>query len=501
MFGELASPLFVFDMANNHMGSLAHGLRIVREFAEAVEGSGFRCGFKLQYRQLDTFIHPAFQGNMAIPYVKRFRETHLTAAELLRLRTEMATEGFVTVCTPFDEGSVDLIEEHGFDVLKIASASVTDWPLLERAVKSQLPMIVSTAAATLDELDRVVSFLSHRGKEFALMHCVAQYPTADKDLQLNQIRLLQKRYKGIEVGFSTHEAPEEIDPVKLVIALGATILERHVGVPTNEWKLNAYSSTPEQVKAWMAAARSALDMCGAAEGRPTRDEAEVSTLRALRRGVFAKEGISAGGKVTLGATFLAIPTVEDQLTANDMGKYIDYVTLDAIEAGEPVLAANVTVADTRDQIYAIVQRVKAYLQENNIHVPGRLELEVSHHYGIDQFDEYGATIITFVNREYCKKLIVLLPGQRHPEQYHEVKEETFQILQGEIDLALEGEWHRYMPGDIVTVERSVKHEFLSENGGVIEEVSSMHIKEDSYYTDPAIALTPSRKTLISYWVE
>jgi mannose-6-phosphate isomerase-like protein (cupin superfamily) len=94
-----------------------------------------------------------------------------------------------------------------------------------------------------------------------------------------------------------------------------------------------------------------------------------------------------------------------------------------------------------------------------------------------------------------------LPGQKHPEQSHKVKEETFQVLQGELELVLDGEAATLVEGDIVTVERGVHHSFSSEGGCIIEEVSSAHLREDSYYTDPGIAPTEERKTLVSYWLE
>jgi quercetin dioxygenase-like cupin family protein len=165
------------------------------------------------------------------------------------------------------------------------------------------------------------------------------------------------------------------------------------------------------------------------------------------------------------------------------------------------MAGAVDAVDNREAAYDIVQRVKAYLSQTGMHVPGRLELEISHHYGIERFDDYGATIITFVNREYCKKLIVMLPGQKHPEQLHHVKEETFQVLQGELELVLDGVPTTLVEGDIITVERGTRHAFSSAAGCIIEEVSSTHLKEDSYYTDPAIAENEDRKTLVSYWLE
>src|SRR5579883_451054 len=108
-------PLFIFEMANNHMGRVEHGLRILRETydAGAPFQSRFQLAFKLQYRHLDTFLHPDYQNRNDLKYVKRFQETRMTDSEFLALKEEMDRLGFLSICTPFDERSVDLIEQHG----------------------------------------------------------------------------------------------------------------------------------------------------------------------------------------------------------------------------------------------------------------------------------------------------------------------------------------------------------------------------------------------------
>ncbi|MBU0762687.1 MAG: N-acetylneuraminate synthase family protein [Candidatus Altiarchaeota archaeon] len=500
---EGTKPFFVFDMANNHSGSAKHGLAIIKEVNKAVKSfrDRFDFGFKLQYRDLDTFIHPDFRGRDDIKYVKRFSETRLGWDELLQLKNEMESLKFKTICTPFDENSVDMIEEHGFDIIKIASCSFTDWPLLERVVKTEKPIIASTAGATLEDIDRVVSFFTHRDKCFSLMHCVAEYPTANEYLQLNQIDLLKARYPGVKIGYSTHESPDNIDSVKIAVGKGASIFEKHVGVVSGSVKLNGYSATPEQVGKWLASAEEAFDMCGVTGKRADFTEKEVSSLMSLRRGVFAKTKFSSGDRINLSDTFLAIPTTKDQVTANDMSKYSIYFASNDIGKGQPLLFSEINRVEIREKVYEIMKRVKTLIHESRIAVPNQLEFEVSHHYGIDRFDEYGATIITYVNREYCKKLIVMLGGQKHPEQYHKVKEETFILLYGDLEIILDGEVKNCKPGDIITVERGVKHIFSSKKGAILEEVSSTHHKGDSYYTDPAIGRNTSRKTHLTYWVD
>lgn len=499
--GLFTEPLFIFEMANNHMGSLEHGLRIVHEFAQVSRHFPWRFGFKLQYRDLDTFIHPLYRGRDDIKYVKRFSETRLTREQLRRLKDEIAAQGFVTICTPFDEPSVDLIEEHGFDVIKIGSCSFTDWPLLERIVRTEKPIIASTAGSSLDEIDKVVSFFEHRDKDFALMHCVGAYPTPAEELQLNQIDLLRARYPQVPVGFSTHEDPENTDAVKLAIAKGALILEKHVGVPTAEFPLNAYSATPAQARRWLEAAQTAFTLCGIMGRRAEPSEAEMASLRALRRGAFARRPLTAGERIELDDLFLAIPTIPGQVTANDLSKYTEFYATASIAAMEPLHAANTRRKETREQVYRIVQRVKELLRQSNVVVPPHVDLEISHHYGLDRFDEYGLTMITVVNRQYCKKLMILLPGQQHPEQYHNLKEETFHVLYGDVWTVLDGVRRRHLPGEIIIVERGVRHSFGSDSGAVVEEISSTHYTNDSFYTDPTVMNNPHRKTLLTYWLE
>ncbi len=495
----LFNNLFIFEMANNHMGDLDHGLEIIRQVRRITKGFDFKFAFKLQYRDLDTFIHPAYRDNMEFKYVKRFSQTRLEKGELKKLKDEITRNGFISVCTPFDENSVLLAESHGFDIIKIGSCSFTDWPLLERIAKTAKPLIASVAGASLEDIDRVVSFLVHRKKELALMHAVAQYPTKNSNLELSQIDLLRARYPQISVGYSTHEDPGNLDAIKIAIAKGAKIFEKHVGLKTKEFALNDYSLTPGQVLEWLNSAKGAMEMCGNIGSRMEFSNEEKSSLSGLRRGVFAKTPINKGQKIELTDLFLAIPTFPGQVTANELSKYTEFHALTDIQENAPVLHSALRQVDNREKIYCIVKQVKGILKKAKVFIPGRLDFEVSHHYGVDRFAEYGATIINVINREYCKKLIVLIPKQAHPEQYHKLKEETFHVLYGDVLLCINGVSRECKSGDVITIERSVRHSFCSKNGAVIEEISSTHYDQDSYYTDEAISRNNNRKTLITYW--
>jgi sialic acid synthase SpsE/quercetin dioxygenase-like cupin family protein len=493
-------PLFVLEMANNHMGSLEHGLRIVRAFAEVKGDFPYTFAFKLQYRHLDTFIHPDYRGSGEFHYVKRFEETRLRPEEFKALRDEIGAQGFLAMCTAFDEASVDLVEEHDYDIVKIASCSFTDWPLLERVVLVDKPIIASCAGAPLDDIDRVVSFFEHRGKDFALMHCVAEYPVATDSLQLGQIDLLKNRYPEILVGYSTHEDPGDTLAVQMAVAMGASILEKHVGVPTDEIKLNAYSADPGQVRAWLAAADEAVRAFGIVGERCPSSEAERASLLGLRRGVFARRSLQAGKVLGANDVFLAIPTFPGQLTANDLSKYTEYTLSTDVAERAPILLESVSTNDHREQVRQIIDDVKDLLHKSGLAVPAMVDLEISHHYGLEHFSEFGLTMLSIVNREYCKKLLIMLPGQSHPVQYHEEKEETFHVLYGEVDLKLGDSERVLSAGDVVTVERGVHHAFGTRSGAIIEEISTTHQGQDCFYLDPAVMGNPNRKTFVTYWM-
>ena len=407
-------PLFIFEMANNHAGSAEHGCRIVRELREAVEGFPFHFAVKLQYRDIDTFIHPQYRERFDLKFVKRFSETRVSWDGYKKIKDAIDEAGFTSICTPWDEISVDRIVEHGYDFIKIPSCYLTDWPLIEHIAQTSMPIIGSTAGVALEDIDRVVSFFRHRDKSFSLMHCVGEYPTRDANLHLGQIRLLQKRYPDLEIGYSTHERPDNYEAIKVAIGMGANLFEKHVAIPTETVKLNAYSATPEQVRQWLASAASAYQMCGLDDSRYPFTELEVKTLRDLQRGLFVKQPVRAGERVTAANVFYAIPNSPGQVVANDASKYTEFYATAPIAVEEPVLASNSRACSRLKQVYHVVGEVKKMLKRSKVRVPGQCELEISHHYGIDNYFQTGSTVITVVNREYCKRVIVMLPGQTAP---------------------------------------------------------------------------------------
>lgn len=490
-------PLFTFEMANNHQGSIRHGKAIINTLAEIVRPyiDKFSFAVKFQYRDLDNFIRPDYRGRTDIKNVKRFEETRLTEGEFLELKQAVKDAGMYTMCTPFDEVSAELVKSHGYDIIKVASCSIGDWPLLEAVARTKLPVIASTAGSTLDNIDKVVSFFKHRHIPLALMHCVAEYPTIAEHLEMNQIDLFRKRYPQVTVGFSTHEDPDNMEPIIAAVAKGARIFERHVGIPTAEITLNKYSSTPAQIEAWLKKAQSAFGMCGITDERYHSSDKEKNDLLALQRGVFAKVPVKAGELLNTSNVFFAFPCEQGQLLAGNMSKYAQITAKQDFSPGMVIPLATVDIENEWQKIHDIVKDVMKILKKGNIMLPRDSSCELSHHYGLDKFRQIGVTIIDCVNREYCKKMLVILPGQDHPLHSHTRKEETFIVLHGEMEVQYGEETRTVRKGESMTVERGIKHKFTSKDGCVFEEISTTHYQNDSFY-DAAASFVSPRKTKI-----
>lgn len=494
---EKFENLFIFEMANNHQGSVQHGLDIIHALGEASRKYHINAAVKLQYRDLDTMIHPDYISRTDVKHIPRFLSTRLSKEEFYTLVKAIRDEGMLTMCTPFDEASVGTCMDHGIDILKIASCSAMDWPLLEVAAKTNRPIIISTGGKSFSDMDKMYNFFVHRNVDFAMLHCVGLYPVEYEYVQLNCIDKIKNRYPGVAFGYSGHEDPKDFSIAQMAVAKGVNILERHVGLATDTIKLNSYSTDVRDISGWIEAVQNARKICGSSAQKFISNE-ELQSMNELARGCYAAAPIKKGQTLKRSDVFFAMPCSKGQLTSGKFREGIvatkDYAQNEGICEE---LANHTVVSNTR----SIIHDVKGMLYEAKIVVGNRFELELSHHYGLEHFRHYGATIINVINREYCKKLIVVLPGQQHPSHYHKVKEESFQVLYGTLILTLGGVTKEMNAGDVMTVERGMLHSFTTKEGCIFEEVSTTHVKNDSYYEDEKIATLDvmERKSILEDW--
>ena len=430
--------LFVFEMANNHQGDVEHGKRIIREFAQVAKEANICAAMKLQFRELDTFIHPAYRESKENKHIPRFLGTSLTEDQFAELVAEIKSCGLISMATPFDELSVDMLERLGVEVIKIGSCSASDRPLLECIAESGKPVICSVGGLQLADdditardsngfvnVDWLNTFFKKRSVDFALMYCVSIYPMSSDCANLEKIARMRKRYPDITIGFSTHEDPNNTTFVGLAYAKGARMFEKHVGIPTDTITLNAYSAIPEQVRAWIGAYREARIACGT--GGDIFFDREIKDLRSLMRGVYTVRAVRRGERIERRDVFFAIPIADGQLSS---GAFVDGIVADRDYAqGEAIPTLLVGKKSThRNIIFNAINTVIGMLNEAQIVVGEDFSVELSHHYGIEKFNEVGSILVNCFNYEkFAKKIIIQLPGQWNPAHYHKKKEEVFRF--------------------------------------------------------------------------
>lgn len=489
-------PLIIFEVANNHSGEISKADLMVSGLQALSSGfPEFEFGIKFQYRHLDTFIHNSMHSSDS-KFVRRFLETRLEDTDFKKLGEKVREAGMSHIATPFDERSVDLCIENKVDILKIASVSSGDWPLLEKigdAWRGQV--IASTAGKNLDEIEKLTSFLDHKGLDHALMHCVALYPTPDNLLSLDRIHEMSQRFGSKIIGYSTHERPENFMAGPLALAAGARIFEKHVDFGGS--KGNDYSANLSQIESWLEGLSLAFSMSVGGTSQDARLLMEQEHLAKLSRFAWTLLEINEGQEITTGQVQFSLSNERDEegVPADWFSSGTQIVAKEEIAQGQMIRSDQVRRVDL-DKTDGYYPRIRNLLRNAGYRPTEEVIIEFSHHYGWDLFDTFGCTMITLVNDLYCKKWIISLKGQTNPEHVHEKKKETFVCVLGNLEVDLDGKQVLLNPGDSVTVEPGVKHSFRALSDTVFEEISTTHDPQDSLYTDPSISKNKNRKTQI-----
>jgi N-acetylneuraminate synthase len=345
MENKVFEDLFVLEMASNHQGSVDRGLEIIKQYSKIVRFNNVRTAIKLQFRDIDNFIHKDFLGREDIRYVKRVTDTRMSKEDFAILVDAIRQSGCIPMATPFDEKSVDWCVEFNMPIIKVASADNNDWTLLEKIAKTRRPVIVSTGGMTQKDMDDLVAFFANRAIPLALNHCVAAYPHEDSECELNQIDYLRHRYPELVIGYSCHEYHDWSASIQMAYAKGARTFERHIDINDDGFEVATYSSLPYQIDTWFKAWHKAVEMCGTSSSqRRNFLPRETAYLDSYVRGVYAKHDLEAGQVLTEKDCYLAIPLQKGQVSSRELmlGKY-GHKILSACKKDSPI---TVDILDT-----------------------------------------------------------------------------------------------------------------------------------------------------------
>lgn len=331
--------LFILEMASNHQGELARGLEIIREHSRAVRFNNVRAAIKLQFRDIENFVHKDFRDREDVRYVKRVLDTRLSKEDYATMVEAIRESGCIPMATPFDEKSVDWCVHFDMPIIKIASADSNDWLLIEKIAATRKPCIISFGGTPLKDMDDVVTFFEHRNIPLAINHCIAAYPHEDSESELEQIDFLGERYPGHHIGYSCHEYHDWTMSIGIAYGKGARLFERHIDINSDGFEVAKYSSLPPQLDTWFKAFHKAVEFCGTA--RSTRKvplARETAYLDSYIRGVYARHDLAEGQVLTEKDIYMAIPLQKGQISSRELmlGKF-GHRMKQTCQEDEPVL--------------------------------------------------------------------------------------------------------------------------------------------------------------------
>lgn len=287
------APVFVMAEAGvNHNGKLATALRLVHAAADAGADA-----IKFQAFSADRLVTagaPAAGYQKSADQRAMLAQLELSPLELAQVKAECDALGVLFLATPFGPRDVANLHGMGVTAIKIASPDVANPPLLRVAAATGLPVILSTGASTMDEVERAVESLDKGGcRQLVLLHCISSYPTPQQACNFRTIATLAQRFR-CPVGFSDHTA--EPDTSTFAVAAGAVVLEKHLTLSRSQFGPDHFFSLePNELSAYVAAARRAEALMG--HGRREPADLEQDVRRVARSSVVSAQRIPAGVRI------------------------------------------------------------------------------------------------------------------------------------------------------------------------------------------------------------
>lgn len=293
--GDGAPVLVIAEIGLNFNGSFETAMRLVDAAAEAgADVIKFqKRTMKETYRE-DVLADPN-KSEQAFQYLLPIlAENDLTLQQFRTIKARVEELGKFFLCTPWDDASVDFLEELGVEAYKVASSDMSNWLLLEKIAKTGKPMLVSTAMHTQEEMDKTAAFLTSLGVPYLLNHCVGAYPCPYEDLNVRYLAEMTKRYQ-VPIGYSSNE--RGFYPTLAAVAFGACAVERHITFDRmQEGPDHAGSLEPKEFGEMVRAIR----VVELSLGRPKKLRSYIETMnrKVLGKSLVAANDITPGTIVT-----------------------------------------------------------------------------------------------------------------------------------------------------------------------------------------------------------
>lgn len=288
----------IAEIGHNHKGSL----QIAKKLFYEAKKSG-ASAVKLQKRDnkklyTEKFYNLPYQhrNSYGSTYGKHRDFLEFSYPQFKELKKFAKKININFICTPFDEPSVDFLEKVNLDGYKIASADLTNTPLQIKIARTKKPIFLSTGGGNYEDIKRAYRTITKINKQLIILHCTASYPSELKDMNLNVIKILKKKFPKNLIGLSDHE--NGIDAASVAYMLGARVFEKHFTLDRS-WKGtdHSFSLEPQGLEKLIRNLKRIPILLGSKEKKLLKSE--IEPLRKMQKSIVASKNIKKGSKIII----------------------------------------------------------------------------------------------------------------------------------------------------------------------------------------------------------
>ena len=292
-------PAFIIaEIGINHQGDVSIAKNLIQKAKE--------CGadaVKLQKRSISRILT---KSGLEMAYDNRnsFGKTYgehkialeLSEADYHELNTYCKKMDIIFCASGWDEESIDFLDEMGIPFFKMASADLTNFPLLVHTAKKNKPMILSTGMADMKMVQAAYSQVNQINNQIAILQCTSTYPSAFSEVHLNVLQTFMKEFSDTVIGYSGHEQGIAIPPA--AVSLGAKIIERHFTLDrTMKGGDHAASLEPQGFAKMVRDIRAVEESMGSFKKEIQKSEPPV--FKKLAKSIVSAVEIKVGQKITI----------------------------------------------------------------------------------------------------------------------------------------------------------------------------------------------------------
>lgn len=331
------SPFIIAEVGQAHEGSLGNAMSYIDAVADAgVNAVKFQTHFaKEESSKYDDFRVRVFpQDNSRYSYWERME---FSPSEWKQLKDKASDRGLVFLSSPFSILAVKILNKLKIPAWKIASGELSNYPMIDEILNTNLPLLISTGMSSWSEIDEIYKYTASCDR--VIFQCTTQYPSTPETLGLNNITIMKSRYPECVIGLSDHSG--KIYPSLSAYMLGARIFEVHVawskkmfGPDTSSsLDIDSLGQLVKDLKFQYKAISSPID-----KDKLRKEKSELHEL--FGRGIYAKKDIHENSPIKLDDLLFLKPC--KGISAKFYKKLLNGKCIKNIKAGEPIYESEIS---------------------------------------------------------------------------------------------------------------------------------------------------------------